>query len=43
MKVVERQQNIKIQEQEIMRKEMELDSKVSRRRRRKRKKPGEVE
>ena len=36
MKVVERQQNIKIQEQEIMRKEMELDSKVSRRRRRKR-------
>ena len=35
MKVVERQQNIKIQEQEIMRKEMELDSKVSRRRRRK--------
>ena len=35
MKVVERQQNIAIQEQEIMRKEKELDSKV--------KKPAEAE
>ena len=35
MKVVERQQNISIQEQEIMRKEKELDSKV--------KKPAEAE